>query len=158
MYPLCVCMRVPSCSTQLQLEMHVDPHFWHIQAVRKVLHSTAVRWKSYPCIWWFLWPAEGLHGLSIAWENALTSLCYNKTHSNSLKALLDEIRTAIAIEINAFSFSLRLWDASFSQQVCFCLCKCDTIWGTPTNRLDKQHAGYLKYTQQRTFLFRLSSL
>ena len=82
-YPLCVSMCLHACAVLFhhifpQLEcVHVDLHLFIIFVV---LHSTAVRWKSYLCIWGFFVASWRITCSSTAWENALTSWGY-KTHS-----------------------------------------------------------------------------
>lgn len=91
-------------------------------------------------------------------QKALTSEGF-KPHSNFLKAPLDEVKTAFPLRLIRCCLAPSVRCKVFNtQQVCFCLCKCDTIWGTLTHRMDKQHAGYLNKAQQRTFLLCLSSL
>lgn len=94
-------------------------------------------------------------------RNALpsTSQSFNRTLQSFIR------RNQSSSPRGGSSCALRLCDAQFSaacpQQVCFCLCKCKTIWGTLGNGaapVDKHHPGYLKSTHQRAFLLFLDSL
>lgn len=129
---------------------------WPPSGQMRVLHSTAVRWKSYFYMWWifvcvcvfsgqmkdFMAPLlpetmPDLSELKNKTKKTTTSRpCWIKS---KLHCHWDECIAVFAPSVRCQVFT--------SQQVYFCLCKCNTIWGTLTNRaaqMDKQHAGYLK--------------
>lgn len=131
---VCVHACVLSClMMSLQSKITRWPPFWHIQAACRVLHSTAVGWKPCLYIWWFFLYLQG------SWRVAQLLHCLRKCFyfsgfANHLRLVLDKIKIASALRyMAAFAPSVR-YEVFTAQQVCFCLCKCNTIWGTLTEQ------------------------